>query len=516
METPQNPPSQSSDTAASPAGGVVMAEPPAASPTAEGGQAGVTEVPIETIVVPTGAVGGNAPKEPLNPFGPPPPAPGETAKPPGPKGSAGKWIKRIIFLAIFGVLLFFGGKFALDKIGSSREVTLTYWGLWENDAVMRSAISSFEAENPWIKVQYAKQLPRQYRERVQSAIDRDEGPDILRFHNTWVPMLAQYLAAVPADVMTASSFATSFYPVASADLVAGNRIFGIPVMIDGLGLYYNEDLFATAGVIPPTTWNDVLDMVPRLTVRSGDQIITAAIALGTTGNVEHFSDIVATMILQNGATLTELTSTQAQEAVIFYKKFSDPSDPVYTWNETMDNSVAAFANGRVAMMIAPSWRAQEVHEINPALRFKIAPIPQLPGNVVTWASYWVEGVSAKTKYPEQAWKFLQYITGNTAVTTLYTEASKTRLFGEPYARVELGSTLAGDPYASAYISQAKTAKSFPLASRTFDNGINDKMIKYLEDAINAIAVGTAPSAALSTAQSGFSQVLATYGYSAAQ
>ena len=148
--------------------------------------------------------------------------------------------------------------------------------------------------------------------------------------------------------------------------------------------------------------------------------------------------------------------------------------------------------------------------MNPNVRFKIVPVPQLPGNDVAWASYWVEGVSSKSKYQAQAWEFTKYLTSAEGASRLYTEASKTRMFGEPYARVDLANTIMDDPFTGAYVKQAKIARSFPLASRTYDNGINDKLIKYLEDAVNGMAT-SAPSKVLETASAGFRQVLSTYG-----
>lgn len=422
--------------------------------------------------------------------------------------------KRLLMIAIFlvvilGVLI--GGRYVMGLIGGSKPVTLTYWGLWENDATLASVLADFQASHPKIKVVYSKQSPKQYRERLQAFIAKGDGPDVFRFHNTWVPMLRNELAPAPKTIMSASEFSSTFYPVASADLIGGQSIYGMPMMIDGLGLYYNEDLFQAAGVSPPTTWEELLNLVPRLTVKRDTTIITSAIALGTTGNVENFSDILATMIMQNGAKLSSLSGKEAEEALVFYRKFANPADPVYTWNETLDNSIYAFASGKVAMIIAPSWRIFDIKQISPSLRFKTVPLPQLPGNTATWASYWVEGVSTKSKYQQQAWELVNYMAGKEATTKMFTEASKSRLFGEPYARVELGNLLSNDPYVGAYIRQAPAAKSFPLASRTFDNGINDKLIKYLEDAVNAVGQGTAPTAALETAASGFRQVLGSFG-----
>jgi multiple sugar transport system substrate-binding protein len=461
----------------------------------------------ETLVIPPSSA-------PSNPFIPQGVAPG--AGQPSTPGKGNPLFKRIfmIVVLIFVVVgLIVGGKFALGAMSGSKEVSLIYWGLWENDATLQGILTDFQTKNPKIKVQYLKQSPRQYRERLQAAIARGEGPDIFRFHNTWVPMFRNELAPAPPTVMTPTEFSSTFYPVASADLVGGAAVYGMPVMIDGLGLYYNEDLFATAGVTPPTTWPELLDIVPKLTVRSDTQIQKSAIALGTTGNVENFSDIVALMFMQNGAKLLTPTGKEAEDTLTFYRKFANPADPVYTWNETMDNSIYAFASGKVAMILAPSWRAFDIKQISPALRFKVVPVPQLPGNTVNWASYWVEGVSTKSKYPQQSWEFIKYITSRDVVTKLYADAAKTRLFGEPYARVDLGSTIAADPYVGAYIKEAPTAKSFPLASRTFDNGLNDKLIKYLEDGINSLSQGAAPTAALDTVSAGFTQVFASYGLS---
>lgn len=491
--------------------GLLPPEPPApassGTPPSDWGIA-PKDSPKETLVIPP------APAN-TNPFIPQDVAPAEQGVSQTPPPSAGKPLfKRMFMILIFLLLIAgvgFGIKYILGMTGGSKEATITYWGLWEDSPTIQTAIADFQTANPKIKVQYVKQSPRQYRERLQAAITRGDGPDVFQFHNTWVPMLRSELSPAPASFMTTAEFSTTFYPVASSDLVGGQAIYGAPLMFDGLGLYYNEDLFTSAGVNPPTTWPELLEIAPRLTVKTETQIQQSAIALGTTGNVENASDIIGLMMMQNGARLTNPTGKEAEDTLVFYRKFANPVDPVYTWNETMDNSIYAFAIAKVAMILAPSWRAFDVKQINANLHFKIAPVPQLPGNTVNWASYWAGGVSTKSKYLSQAWIFLKYLTSRDTMTKLYGEEAKSRLFGEPYARVDLGSTLTADPYVGVYIKGAPTAKSFPLASRTFDNGINDKLIQYITDAVNAVGQGTAPTAALETAAAGFSQVLTSYG-----
>ena len=438
---------------------------------------------------------------------------------PSPQQPGNPWPKRIIIILILLVAVIAAvvlGRIAFTKFTEPKEVTITYWGLWENDGIIQPIIAEFEASHPKIKVQYSKQSHKQYRERLQASIDRGDGPDLFRFHNMWVPMLKNQLSPIPETVMTSTTFKELYYPSAVNDLIGGQTIYGIPLMVEGLGLYYNEDIFAAAGIIaPPATWEELLAIVPKISKPEGNGFAVSAIALGTTGNIENFSDILATMFMQNGTNLAIPKGTEADTTLAFYHKFANPADPIYSWNETMDNSMYAFANGKVAMIFAPSWRAFDIvdmaKQVNPTLKFKVAPIPQLAGNTVTWSSYWAEGISEKSKYKEAAAEFLTFLISRETMIKLYAQESKIRLFGEPYARMDMANLLSNDPYAGPFVTQAKDARSFPLASRTFDNGINDRMIKYLENAVNAVNTGSSPQQELDTVANGFSQVLTSYG-----
>lgn len=389
-------------------------------------------------------------------------------------------------------------------------VTLTYWGLWEPESIMAPIIADYEKTHPKIKISYQRQSPKQYRERLASSLARGEGPDIFRFHNTWLPMFNRDLAPVPQKIVNDLQFSQNFYPVVEADLKRGGEYFGVPLEIDTLGLFVNKEIFRAAGLGYPVTWEELRSSAIKLTVKDqSGKIMTSGVALGTTLNVEHWSDILGLMMLQNGVDLTNPTGNLAEDALNYFSFFTKP--PENTWDQTLDNSILAFAKGQVAMIFAPSWQAFEIKNINPNLSFKIVPVPQLPGTDISWATYWVEGVWQKSKYREEAFEFLKYLAGRDVMARLYSEEAKMRLFGEPYSRVDLGQTLAADPYVGAIISQAPNARSFYMCSRTFDNGINDKIIKYFEDAVNSLEKGVSPAAALETAAQGVNQILSTYG-----
>jgi ABC-type glycerol-3-phosphate transport system substrate-binding protein len=389
-------------------------------------------------------------------------------------------------------------------------VTLEYWGLWEPSEVMEAIFKEFESQNPGITVQYVSQSHRDYRERLQTAIASKTGPDLFRFHASWAPMLARELAPLPANVLTTTDFESAFYPVARAQLTINETIVGLPVMYDGLMLYYNKDIFQTAGIQPPKTWSELRTAAATLTIREGDQIKRAGVALGNVSNVEHFSDILALLMLQNGAKLESPNSPEGRDALLFYTNFLT-QDKV--WSDIMPSSTVAFARGDVAMMIAPSWRAFEIQAINPSLQFATSTVPQLANERLTWASYWAEGVNALSTKQDAAWKLLQYMSSNATQKKLYAAQAQVRSFGEPYSRKDLADELATQPLVSPLLQDAPYARGWYMSSYTHDNGLNDQLIKYYADAVNAIITNKAIQEVLNTLSSGVQQVLTQYNLS---
>lgn len=388
------------------------------------------------------------------------------------------------------------------------QTTLTYWGLWEPSDVMTQVFDEFEQQNPGIQVDYVKQSHQDYRERLQTAVASGRGPDVFRYHATWVPMLRNELSPVPNTVFTATDFQKTFYPVASQQLQLNGQYMGIPLMYDGLALYYNEEVLRTAGATPPSTWAELRTLASQLTVRSGDEIQRGGLAIGNATNVEHYGDIIGLLMLQNGADPTQPTSAEARDALLFYTNFAKVDK---VWDETLPNSTVAFARGDVAMMFAPSWRALEIKALNPELKFAIAALPKLGENKSAWASYWAEGVSSKSTNKDKAWSLLKYMSSAEVMKKMYSAQAAARPFGEPYSRVDLANDLASDPLVSPFLADAPQAQGWYLSTFTHDNGINDQLLKYYQDAITAILEGKTVDQALQTVSQGTTQVLRQYG-----
>lgn len=419
---------------------------------------------------------------------------------------AGTVIFFIIILFLLSKIIFKGG----SNVASS--ITLKYWGLWEDKEAIEPLIIQYQAKNKNIKIEYEKKSPQEYRERLIARSRNDQGPDIFRFHNTWVPELNEVITTLPSTIMDNAEYEKTFYPVHQKDLKVGNNYVGIPLMIDGLVLIYNDNLFKKAGIMTaPTNWNEVIDYAGKLTVKDKNNIlITSGIALGTTSNIEHYSDIFGLILLQNGGDLRNLDQQAAIDALESYRKLAeDPKNSF--WDETMPNSITAFVQEKLAMAFVPSWEIINIKTANPDIKLKVMPVPVVPGGKpLSLANYWVEGVSRYSKNQIEAWKFIKFLSEKDNMTKLYENQAKTRLFGEPYSRVDLASTLVQNEYIGSVIQQSKYFTSIPVISRTYDNGLNDEIIRYIENAINATIQGTSYNEALSTAQQGISQVFSRY------
>ncbi len=390
----------------------------------------------------------------------------------------------------------------------AQQATIEYWGLWEPSEILSSVITQYESDHPGVKINYTKQAHQNYRERLETAISSGTGPDLFRFHASWTPMLGAELAPLPSTFMSAAEYKSTYYPVASKQLQFNGQYVGVPLMYDGLALLYNKDILDTAGAQPPTTWAELSALASRLTVRSGETIQRSGVALGNSANVEHFSDILGLLMLQNGADFTKPNSPEVRDALLFYTKFVR-TDRV--WNDTLPASTVAFARGDVAMVFAPSWRIHEIQARNPNIKIGVAPVPKLSEDRVAWATFWAEGVNAKSKSSAAALEFLKYLSSKEVLEKLYSEASKVRAFGEIYPRVDMADLIADSPLIAGYLQDAPYAVGWHLSSFTHDNGINDQLIQYYADAVTAVASGRSADDVLTTVDQGSKQVLRQYG-----
>lgn len=423
-------------------------------------------------------------------------------------------IATVALAVILGVAFWKFGPSLMQKTPEKKEASLLVWGLWEDQGLIRPAIEAYKKIKPEVSVNYVLQNPKLYRSRVQTQISENQGPDLFLIHNSWTPVFlkSNSLAPMPDVVMTADEYSKTFYPVVKDSFLKGNKVYAFPKGIDGLALYYNEDILKAAGVVVPKDWEQFVTAAIKTTVVGQDgKIQTAGAAMGSPSNVDFWPDIIGMLFFQQpGASLENPGTLEGAEVIKFFTEFTTDSRK-RVWSQDMSPSTEAFASGKVAFMFAPSWRAFDIRVANPNLNFKIAPVPQLPGRNIGWATFWGYAVSRTSQNQAEAWEFAKFLSSPEIQKLLYQEASKIRLFGLPYSRTDMQKDLIPDPLVGAFITQGPIYKTWYLSSRTFDQAVDDEMIKYFEDALNATLAGQSPLTALQNVSPGISQVLDKYG-----
>lgn len=391
--------------------------------------------------------------------------------------------------------------------GSSDNV-LVYWGVNEDEGVMNVIISDFERDNPNIKVSYAKQDPTDYRERLTTRVKNGTGPDIFTFHNSWYPMISDILSPLPSNIIDPQDLQKDYYPIAAEDLVKNGKVYGLPLEMDTLSLFVNTKIFSDGQESYPKTWQEFIDGSAKLTKRDENgRILTAGAAMGTYNNVDHAPDIISLLFVQNGVDLHNIqkSKTKTEDAIQFYKNFALVENSV--WDSTLDKSLLAFSQGKVAMVFGYAKDFVSLKKQNPSIPIKVIPAPQLyAADKKNIGSYWVEGISAKSKNIEAAQAFINYLSRPDVLEKIYLEDSKTKGYGRPYPIKVLSSKIQDIDY-SVFLTEANSAKSTPFVDATFDNGINDNLGNLLRDIISSDSFGQAATDKLFK---DYSQILGKY------
>lgn len=363
------------------------------------------------------------------------------------------------FIIIASLILFSGCKKTIPNYKTDLEI----WGVFNNSEIYDKISEKFRILNPHIgEIKYRKFVQDTYKKDLLDALASGQGPDIFMINNSWMPSFQDKVEPSPARIFSEQEVKNDFADVVSDDFLINHQVYGIPLSVDSLALYYNKDFFNAAGIVsPPATWDEFNKDVSRLTVVDNmGNVVKSGAAMGTAYNINRSTDILALLMLQSGAQMIDGEKSQtifnkpvvingvptnaAEKAMNFYTKFANPSDRLYyAWNPRMHYSIDAFSEGTTAMMLNYSWQYSVIQAKNSKLNFAVAPIPQMPGGVMAdYANYWGY-VVAKNKVQagadngvriQEAWQYLKFLAGKNngkmklvnAISFLQCSAQKTQ------------------------------------------------------------------------------------------
>jgi multiple sugar transport system substrate-binding protein len=363
---------------------------------------------------------------------------------------------------------------------SAQHIVLNFWDPFESSQNFQPIFNAYEQLHPNVQIIYTKKNIDTYPTDLLNALASGSGPDIFSINNNWLP---QYLDKVtPQPTSTVYSFKAykeTFVNVAVNDFTLNQQIYGIPLYVDSLGLFYNKSILGTAGISqPPQTWLDLESDVRKIVTSFPNDpnnvgyFNPSGVAMGTNVNVNRGVDILYLLMLQSGAipyspdgtqpmfaqtvTRNGNTNNPGLDALNFYTSFANPNNANYNWNSQSDYSIDAFVNGKAAFLFSYPFTIATIREENPNLDFDVAPVPQpsLSQPAINFADYWGEVVNKQSKYSSAAWDFLNFMTSKTSLTSYY------KLDKQPSSRNDIIAEQEQDPDIGIFANANLTAESF--------------------------------------------------------
>lgn len=450
-----------------------------------------------------------------------------------------KGLSKILIISLFGFFVLVGGMIVYNVLNKPaappKPVTVTIWGVWDDSSDWQEIISGYQALHPYITVNYSKIRYEEYEQMLLEGWATDSGPDVFAIPNTWITSYSnKFISPMPATTavsyfttekvlfktetkidtrtetaLNASTINRDYIDAVYSDIIRDGKIYGLPLGINTLALYYNRDLLNQASIVnPPQTWSEFTNMVSNITLLDeNDNIIRAATALGGYDNMPNVSDIVTLLFMQNGANMgvtrekvlfnqassSDPTYFPAEEALRFYTDFSNINKSVYTWNNDMPDALNEFASGKLAFLFAYPFQEAEIKTKAQGINYEVTAVPQINvNNKVNYANYWVYTVANNSTVTNYAWNFLQYAANINNVVNYINNTQQTSAL-----RAVISEQLK-DPDRGLVYQQALTAKSWyrgnnPQNAETYfsemiENIVNENLTikKALEVAANKI------------------------------
>ncbi len=401
---------------------------------------------------------------------------------------------KIIIFAIGGLILIVAIAVVIMnpfKEAMPAPATLEFWSVFDDSDVFDPLIAKYKEVSPSITINYSKKNIVSYEQDLVNALATGRGPDIFSIHNTWLPKHEDKLAPANETMISAKRFSELFVDVASQDFIDGGKVYALPLTVDTLALFYNKDLFNSAGLATiPQTWTEFNSAVEKLTRRDNkNNILQSGAALGTAKNINRSTDILMALMLQSGAKMMDdnrefavfdqSVSVQGgdfnpgRQALIFYTNFASPGLKIYAWNQYQNYSIDAFVEGKTAMMLNYNYQLPLIKARAAHLEMGVALLPQISktSKKVTFANYWAQAVGRGSKNQVEAWKFLAWLV-SPEISRQYLELTK-----KPAARRDLIEEQKKDADLGIFAEQALTAKSWWEKDNLAIEGIFADMIE---------------------------------------
>ncbi|MDJ0686824.1 MAG: sugar ABC transporter substrate-binding protein [Alphaproteobacteria bacterium] len=299
---------------------------------------------------------------------------------------------------------------------SAQDVTLQFWDNQQTESGLsqfqQEAIDRFMAENPDIAVEVTTIPYPEYQQRLLTAVQGGNAPDIATLDQIWVAAFAEAGAVADlTDKASASGLSRDqFFGGAWDSAVVDGALHGVPFNVDVWQFsFYNADLFTAAGVDPASisTFEGLRAAAEALT---GD----GQFGVGLFGHRgEDTVVVVNSFIFSNGgAVLAEdgscaLNAAPAVEAMAYLQDLAKFA-PDGILNASSGTMRELFLNGSLAIEFWPALEQPTLQASDINWGFVNGTAPQGKTPVGTFGG-WNLAIFESSEHQDAAWRFIEFM-----------------------------------------------------------------------------------------------------------
>lgn len=308
----------------------------------------------------------------------------------------------------------------------SDEIALRFWHHTypAADEIIQEAIQAYTEDNPKVSIEFEDIPAGTYNTRLSSAIATDDAPDIINLLDFAMPGYQNALAPAPPevfDVESATDIESQYSPGALEGLILDDELYMVPEELNTMALFLNKEIFADAGLDAedpddwPETWDDLFELSAQLSDEGSSQVgFNWVYNLDPFWYAQQYQPILA----QYGCEVFDADGNAAIGSAECVQAFTE------TWERPLSegtggpsvgqsnpvNGLQTFSDGNQAMALGGPW-APSSFSAEMQDNYAVAPMPQRdPADPKTMLYTYGLSVSSSSEHPEEAWKFLRYLT----------------------------------------------------------------------------------------------------------
>jgi raffinose/stachyose/melibiose transport system substrate-binding protein len=323
-----------------------------------------------------------------------------------------------------GLLLLVSAGFGVRNGAAQDTATLLVWDQFtgpESEIVDDIYAKFEEASGGAVEIERESYSVDQMRQTVNTAISSGTGPDIIFYDSGpgYAGVLANAGLLLPLDDMAAQygwrdRIAAGSLEAATID----GQLYGLPLLVDLVGMYYNKTLLDELGLTPPAT----IDEMAALCQQAADEGYTPLAFANSEGwPAFHQFSMAVTNAIGPDALRSLLIDKQGSwntpEIVGAISSFFVTLKDAGCYTEdanalTYDDGNSLFFAGDSLIHTTGSWLVNDIAENMPDAEVVFAPFPALTGGAGQFypsgvgSSYYI---SASSEHPTEAGQFLDYL-----------------------------------------------------------------------------------------------------------